>query len=200
MSGYRRLSHEELPAAAAIITETFLEISLKLLRLEDTRIDRKIIGGSYLAMLQAISRDGFVAADEGLSAIAAWAAPPGAPSIQLDSSDLRVMYGAYREKFGWAWRWKMKRPNITPHYAPREPHAYLAYFATRPTARGKGLGSALLAATLRDMDAWETPAYVNTISEDAVRVYQRHGFHIREEMPAKSEMPKAWGLWRDVPK
>lgn len=200
MSGYRKLSYDELPAAAAIITETFLDVSLQLFRLEDTSIDRKIIGGSYLAVLQAISRDGFVAADENLNAIAAWAAPPGASSIQLDSNDLRIMRSAYREKFGWAWWWKAKMSNVTPHYAPREPHAYLAYFATRPAARGKGLGSALLAATLRDMDAWETPAYVNTISEDAVRVYQRHGFQIREVMPAKSEMPKTWGLWRDFRK
>lgn len=200
MSAYRKLSDDELPAAAAIITETFLDISLRWLGLNDTRIDRRIVGANYLAMLQAITRDGFVAADDGLNAIAAWAAPPGAGSMVVEWRDTRVLRRAYREKFGWAWWWKMAQSKLTPHSVPHDPHAYLAYFATRPTVRDNGHGSALLAATLRDMDTWKTPTYVNTISESAVRFYERHGFQIRERVPATAVMPAAWGLWRDPPK
>ncbi len=200
MSTYRKLSDAELPAAAAIITETFLDISLRMLGLIDTRIDRRIIGANYLAMLQAIARNGFVAADDGLNAIAAWAAPPGASSIIVEWRDMRPLRRAYREKFGWGWWWKMEQPNLTPHSVPPVSHAYLAYFATRPNTRGEGYGSALLAATLRDMDAWKTPTYVNTISEEAVQLYQRHGFKIHEQVAATPVMPATWGLWRDAPK
>ncbi|TDZ76887.1 GNAT family N-acetyltransferase [Mycobacteroides salmoniphilum] len=59
---------------------------------------------------------------------------------------------------------------------PRYPHYYLPYIGVVSVARGQGVGSALLAQTLRRCDADAMPAYLEASSPDNVRLYRRHGF------------------------
>ncbi len=79
---------------------------------------------------------------------------------------------------------------------PREPHAYLAVLGTDPPAQGRGVGSALLQATLRTCDEDGVPAYLESSKERNVAYYARHGFRLREEV-AMPRGPRVWLMWRD---
>lgn len=56
---------------------------------------------------------------------------------------------------------------------PATPHLYLSVVATLPTARGRGLGGAMLAHRLADA---RLPAYLEASTEQSRALYLRHGF------------------------
>ncbi|MBO0922143.1 GNAT family N-acetyltransferase [Cellulomonas sp. zg-ZUI222] len=59
---------------------------------------------------------------------------------------------------------------------PRYPHWFLADVATEPTARGRGVGSALLAHRLALVDTTGLPAYLESTTAASRRLYERFGF------------------------
>jgi ribosomal protein S18 acetylase RimI-like enzyme len=61
---------------------------------------------------------------------------------------------------------------------PVEPHWYLGVIATLPDHRGRGLGSALLAASLEVVDATHQPAYLESSNPRNISLYERHGFEV----------------------
>ncbi len=63
---------------------------------------------------------------------------------------------------------------VTSH--PTYPHWYLALLGVDPSQQGLGLGSLLLEAGLRTVDAAHLPAYLETPNPHSVRLYERHGF------------------------
>ena len=56
---------------------------------------------------------------------------------------------------------------------------YLSILAVAPAAQGRGLGAALLAPTLAELDAEGTPAWLETTTWRNVRFYERLGFVTR---------------------
>ncbi len=63
-------------------------------------------------------------------------------------------------------------------YHPTEPHWYLAMIGVDPARQGLGLGSALLAESLRRCDEVGTIAYLESSSPRNVPLYERHGFEV----------------------
>ena len=59
---------------------------------------------------------------------------------------------------------------------PRYPHWYLALLGVDPNRQGLGLGSRLLEAGLRTVDAEHQPAYLETPNPHSVALYERFGF------------------------
>lgn len=66
-------------------------------------------------------------------------------------------------------------------YHPQQPHAHLAFLGVAPAAQGKGVGSAILKATLAPLDAQGTAAYLEASDERNVALYLRHGFEVTGE-------------------
>jgi len=79
---------------------------------------------------------------------------------------------------------------------PRQPHWYLAILGTDPPSQGRGVGSAMLAPVLQRCDAEGLGAYLESSKERNVPYYQRHGFHVTEEMTLPKG-PPIWLMWRD---
>ncbi len=65
---------------------------------------------------------------------------------------------------------------------PHEPHAHLVFLGVGPHAQGRGIGSAILKATLAPLDAAGTPALLEATTERNVALYVRHGFEIAENL------------------
>lgn len=65
---------------------------------------------------------------------------------------------------------------------PHEPHAHLVFLGVCPHAQGRGIGSAMLKATLAPLDAAHTPALLEATTERNVALYQRHGFEVIENL------------------
>jgi ribosomal protein S18 acetylase RimI-like enzyme len=80
---------------------------------------------------------------------------------------------------------------------PKQSHYYLAILGVDPEAQGKGIGSALIQAGLAICDKDKRPAYLVTDTESAVRFYKRHGFRVRNEIPASGSALILWSMWRD---
>jgi ribosomal protein S18 acetylase RimI-like enzyme len=80
---------------------------------------------------------------------------------------------------------------------PKQNHYYLAILGVDPKAQGMGIGSALIKAGLVICDKEKKPAYLVTDTEAAVRFYKRHGFRVRNEIPAYGSALTLWSMWRE---
>ena len=79
---------------------------------------------------------------------------------------------------------------------PKDPHWYLFFLAVDPDCQGMGLGSAILAANLKPIDAARACAYLEASTERNVTLYQRHGFEVVSEFKPEPTGPSLWGMWR----
>ena len=71
----------------------------------------------------------------------------------------------------------------------RGPAWFLACVGTRPAWRGRGPASALLAEGLRQVDAGQAAAVLETSAEANVRLYARLGFVVRAEVDPPGGAP-----------
>lgn len=79
---------------------------------------------------------------------------------------------------------------------PREPHHYLFLLGVTRAAQGHGLGSALLEATLAQVDADGLPAYLENSNPKNTRLYERHGFAVTKEASPAPGAPVMQFMWR----
>jgi ribosomal protein S18 acetylase RimI-like enzyme len=84
---------------------------------------------------------------------------------------------------------------MTEHH-PAGEHWYLGELAARPTARGRGLGTTLLQASLARVDGDGLPAYLESTNPRNVSLYLRHGFEVTGtiELPGG---PSLTAMWRE---
>ena len=61
---------------------------------------------------------------------------------------------------------------------PSGPHAHLVFLGVAPSAQGRGVGSAILKATLAPLDAGAITAILEATTERNVALYRRHGFDV----------------------
>ena len=79
---------------------------------------------------------------------------------------------------------------------PHEDHWYLLAIGARPTAQGRGVGSALLTHTLRMADERAQPAYLEATSPRSRALYERFGFAVVAELSVL-DSPPLWAMWRE---
>ena len=80
---------------------------------------------------------------------------------------------------------------------PKAPHWYLFAVGVEPELQGRGVGSALLRVVLERCDSLREPAYLEASTETNVRIYERHGFAVTEEVRMASDAPPLWLMWRE---
>jgi ribosomal protein S18 acetylase RimI-like enzyme len=86
---------------------------------------------------------------------------------------------------------------IDAHHPKSRPYAYLWFLGVRPNAQGRGIGSRLLRAAGRRLDAEGLGAYLETQTRRNVSLYRRHGFEVTAEFHAREDSPPMWGMWRE---
>jgi ribosomal protein S18 acetylase RimI-like enzyme len=75
-------------------------------------------------------------------------------------------------------------------------HAYLPFIGVDPRAQGRGIGGALLAARVRELDAARRPAYLEATTLRSAALYERYGF---ERLPFTVDLPAGpslYPMWR----
>ncbi len=80
---------------------------------------------------------------------------------------------------------------------PHQPHFYLAFIAVAPRLQGLGLGSALLESTLKRVDEFGVPAYLENSNPKNARLYERHGFAAGKSI-APAGAPPLIAMWRNA--
>ncbi len=91
----------------------------------------------------------------------------------------------------------MRKAMETNHPKDR-PHAYLWFLGVRPEAQGHGVGSRLLAAGLREVDAQGRHAFLESSNPANVSLYQRHGFELVKTYRARADGPPFFAMWREA--
>lgn len=79
---------------------------------------------------------------------------------------------------------------------PTMAHWYLATIGTEPAAQGRGIGSALMDAVLRGVDAQGMPAYLESSKERNVPFYARYGFEVTRQLRSADGAVSLWLMWR----
>jgi GNAT superfamily N-acetyltransferase len=84
------------------------------------------------------------------------------------------------------------------HAAQPPDHWYLEFIGTASSARGRGVGAALMADALARFDQMGLPVYLESSNPRNLRFYRRHGFEVADELRFRSGPPQ-WTLWRHPP-
>jgi ribosomal protein S18 acetylase RimI-like enzyme len=79
---------------------------------------------------------------------------------------------------------------------PRQPHWYLANFASSSERRGTGLARELLRTQLAHCDQEDQAAYLVATLESNVGYYGRFGFDITRTFTLPGNGAKMWAMWR----
>ena len=80
---------------------------------------------------------------------------------------------------------------------PTDPHIYLFTIGTRKSARGTGLGKALLAPVLAACDRDGMPAYLENSNPTNTGFYTAHGFERMQVFPCGEGGPPLEAMWRE---
>lgn len=109
--------------------------------------------------------------------VAIWEAPGDSTSSSLTSYLKHTP--DYARAIGWSGlpRATKIQAEITKH-KPGTPAWYLHAIGVHPDARGRNIGSSLLAHRLSIADVHNEPAYLESSTVDTGRLYARHGFQV----------------------
>ena len=131
----------------------------------------------------------------GDQATAVWL-PPGATEMtEREEVALEALVeehlgpGAHARYFGLLARFEDAHPHDEEHF-------YLSLLGTHPDHRGQGIGTALLARNLADIDAAHANAYLESSNPANNQRYQRLGFEVRGGFEAPGDGPVVTTMWR----
>lgn len=80
---------------------------------------------------------------------------------------------------------------------PRTPHYYLNATGVDESARGLGIGRALLEPVLSRCDEDGMPAYLENSKEANLRFYGANAFEVTGTVPLGPGAPTIWTMWRE---
>jgi ribosomal protein S18 acetylase RimI-like enzyme len=103
---------------------------------------------------------------------------------------LRAATGAHHDRFA-------ELDALLADHRPSDPHCYIALVGVLAAARGQGIASALLDRLHSRLDRDGVPAYLEAASEDAARLYRRHGYRDHgEPFHLRGGGPALYPMWR----
>lgn len=179
-----RAEAAELPAIGAMLGRAFAENPVARACLGHCSVEDRLakVSRLNLGLARAAMRAGEVAVRREGGAIlgAQLSFAPGHWPLDLRSW-LAMAWGAIGTGWRGLERYSVYDQHVSPLH-PREPHLYLWVLGVEPGAQGRGIGSAFLRALGERADRERWPAYLETDRETSVRLYQRHGFVIENEL------------------
>lgn len=141
--------------------------------------------------------DGVIARPDGGGAAAVWL-PSEAFAKWPWTRDVRalpmLLHATGLARWG---RLTKMRQAMDAHHDLEVAHDYLWFLGVRPDLQGFGLGSRLLGARTRELDALGRPAYLITGAERNVALYRRHGFEVAHDFRPAPDGPIVYGMWRE---
>ncbi len=149
----------------------------------------------YLELVhdRLVAPRGEVWVDAGLRSAALWVRP-GAWELSL-IEQLRLLPRVARV-VGFGRLGIMARASARIEAGRPARYWYLALLATRPGARRKGLGRAVMAPILRRCDREGELALLETSHPPNVRWYRGLGFEVRREIDLGQGAPRVWAMER----
>jgi ribosomal protein S18 acetylase RimI-like enzyme len=165
----------EIPAVGELISVSFSHLDANAYLVPPPADRVPVMAAFFTLLTEHAHRHGRVDVvddpdGDGLAAAAVWfdltRDMPDPPDYEDRLGDLS---GAYRPRFD-------ALDELFAKHHPEEPHWHLAFLAVCPEHQHRGLGSALMHRTHRELDAQGVPSYLEATNDDNVRLYRRHGF------------------------
>ncbi len=174
----RDIQPGEYPTAVSLLAEGFRDNPLPTVML-GPHADRRVRGLERLfgAMFRVMDSQTPLVATDGSSIVGVTGiAPPGTcqPTVTQLSKMLPSLVSCGPSPLLRLGSWMHTWGSLDPS----EPHAHLGPFAVDSRLRGRGIGSQILAEYCRRLDASGLMGYLETETEDNVRLYTRFGFTV----------------------
>jgi len=195
-----RLQKKDRQRAAMVLTDAFEHDPIWQVLLSDATPTQKV-GAFETPLLYCLKYGQVCATSKNLEGIAAWL--PGESAAMTPWRMVRS--GAIRSalKLGWKTAKKME-----PIYAPLEAHRqetmrgkpfiYLQIIGVAPALQGRGFGSKLLRALIKESERTGRSLYLETETEDNVCMYERFGFVIVREITLPIINLPMWEMVKNV--
>ena len=190
ITAIRRASPDDLDLAAATLAAAFEDDPIFSWCIPDAPRRRRILPAFFRLIGRTIDQYDEIYLAEG--GVAMWV-PPGSPVVPAAAGE-RFESGL-AELLGDAADRTFELVATMDEHHPHEDHHYLWFLGVAPAQQGRGVGSSLLRRVLATADRREVPAYLEATSKDNVRLYERHGFEIVDELRAAGS-PTLWAMWR----
>jgi len=183
----RQATRADVPALAVTLAEAFADDPVWNWMLPAFERKRRL----FAVLLRHAVPKGHVYTVEGLDAVTIWS-PPGEWKLPASAMLRQALPMIYAAGSGLP-RLLGRLGEIEKlHEVVPQKHWYLDFIGTSHSARGKGLGSALL----EDGFSHGLPVYLESSNPRNLGFYKRHGFQVTAE-PAMKAGPPQWTLWRD---
>lgn len=188
-----RLDHERLGEASAVLARAFHDDPAWTWLIPDPARRTRLLPWLFRVGLDVTAADVWTTA--GVVRGAARWLPPGRPPMRVVPTlkalvatplRLRTTTAAF---FAYGRAVETMRADASP-----EAHWYLAGIGVDPTARRRGIGSALLEPGLAAAERAGLPAVLLTNSEQNLSFYGKHGFDVVLEGRTPQDGPRAWAM------
>lgn len=190
----RRLTSDDLPAAAAALASAFADdpvFTWILGRGNQPKLVRFFTG--QLAE-QLADPDHCVDVDDSGRAVALWKdVDEWVPSPEPQLSELWPLIRFFGLRI---FRVRHVTPAMDAAH-PAGPHRYLKFIGAHTNHQGSGLGSALLRSMLDECDQQGLPAYLESSNPVNNALYHRFGFEDRGLVGLPKGAPPLMSMWRD---
>lgn len=133
-----------------------------------------------------------------MGGLAIWL-PPGEPHMTLPRM---IRTGGLGVPFALGFKavWRLWRYSRLKEALRREvtdgPHWYLVVLGVDPLRQRSGLGRTLLGLGLARADAGWYPSYLETLKEENVPFFERHGFEVKASAWLQDGGPRMWAMVR----
>lgn len=192
----RRATVGEVPELAALLARAFAEDAIMAWTTPEP--DREARVAAFFRGFDAgAAEHGWLWTTEGRRGVALWAPPESEAALEALTFELgdgvRELLGDAAGRYDSFWGWAEAA-------RPSGPHWYLDHVAVDPSARGSGLGNALVEHGLAFARADGLPAFLCTSRPDNVGFYQRRGFVVERDGNAPDGGPRVWFMrWDPAP-
>jgi GNAT superfamily N-acetyltransferase len=185
---------EDLPAAAAVLAEAFIDYPWTRWTVDAGRHGERLTALHHLFLSEAALPFGWVDVgdvDDVIASVAVWMPGTGVPV------DVWTRVGpAAAELAGDRAAAAAAAEAALAGHRPTDPHVTLASLGVLSRQQGRGVGAATLAPGLDRADRDGQPVHLETSAEPNVRFYQRFGFAVTDVVDLPDGGPRTWLMCR----
>jgi len=191
----RKATPDDVPGITAVLSEAFYHDPVcRWIFPEDEKRTQRSSAFFGLVARGICLPQGLTFVSEDLNAVALWEPPlgewPVEPDIpesaweEITGPDSYVRLGAFGDAMD--------------AHRPDQRHIYLSFIGVLSSARGQGLGSALLDSGLIRRGRQGVPTNLMSSNEVNLGFYESRGYRVIAEADLPDGGPRMWDMWRDV--
>src|SRR5262245_49816962 len=195
----RPVDVSEVPHCAEVLARAFHDDPMFTFSVDSSAERARLLPAYFAAVLRSGFRYGAADAAEGLAGAAIWLAPGNAPLTVPRLAETGVLQALMA--FGQAgfepFRAVASRFEEARRRAVPVPNWYLMVLGVDPASQGCGVGGQLLRPVLDRADAAGLPCTLETVNEQNIPFYERHGFRVTIHGELTDGAPPFWSMARE---